>query len=527
MKRLPAFLSRISVRLLAFNLLVLFIPVVGFLSLGTYERQLLRSQERSLVQQARVLAAGLEGSSRPAGDAVRILSALRRRSEARLRVLDAEGRLLADSARLPYGEEPGAARTQAAAQDRPAEETFLYRLASAPVRVWRRYLRPPRPPLESDDYYAGQAVLAGPEVRDALAGGYGAATRVSGHGIRSITLYSAIPIMGAGTPAVTGAVLASQSTYRILVDLYALRLDVFVLFLWSLAAALALSLLAAATVTVPVRRLGLQARSVLDARGRLAGRFVPSRRRDEVGELSRALGRLSDDLARRVGVLESFASDVAHELRNPLASVRSAAELALGSADPSEREALLSSVIREAGRMEMLLAGVREVSLLDAGAPEEEMVVGARETAARVLDAFRLREDRGIRYVLDGPEIQVLMAPGRLAQVVENLVDNAAGFSPPGGQVRVELAISRGGDGRQEALIAVADEGPGIPPDIRDRIFDRFFSWRPGQDRGAHPGLGLAIVKSIVEAVGGMVRAAPGQGRGARLEVLLPAARTG
>jgi two-component system sensor histidine kinase ChvG len=368
MIHLPPFLSRISTRLLAFNLLLIFVPLAGFLSLGTYERQLLASLERSLVQQARVLAAVLEGSRNLAGDAERVLVALRQRSEARLRVLDAEGRLLVDSARLGPRAGEGARTTGAgsgarisgaggsprADEERPTEETFLYRLASFPIRLWRRYLRPPRPPLESDEYYAGAAVLAGREVQDALAGGYGAVTRVSTRGQRSVTLYSAIPIQRGGSAA--GAVLASQSTYRILVDLYALRLDLFAVFLYSLAAALALSLLAAATVTVPVRRLAAQARSILDRRGRLSGRFAPLGRRDEIGELSRSLGRLSADLERRVGLLESFAADVAHELRNPLASVRSAAELAIASTDAEEREALLTGVLKEVARMELLVA---------------------------------------------------------------------------------------------------------------------------------------------------------------------------
>ena len=275
-------MNRISVRLLAFNLLVVFVPVVAFLSLGTYERQLLASQERALVQQARLLAAALEDTGAGmAAEAERVLIALRQRSDARLRVVGADGRLLVDSARFgpraadrtadAAGRSGEADGTDGSARDASAsaEETFLYRLASFPVRLWRRWASPPRPPLETDDFYAGADALLGAEVRAALDGRYGAATRVSASGQRSVTLYSAIPVFGAGR--VAGAVLASQSTYRILVDLYDLRLDVFILFLGSVAAAAALSLLAAATITIPIRRLRDQARSVLDARGRLAG----------------------------------------------------------------------------------------------------------------------------------------------------------------------------------------------------------------------------------------------------------------
>jgi two-component system sensor histidine kinase ChvG len=472
-------------------------------------------------------------------EAERVVTALRQRSDARLRVVDVNGRLLVDSARFgPRAEEPTAAGTERAAatdsaagadvadraQPTPAEERFLYRLASFPVRLWRRWLSPPRPPLETDDFYADANTLRGSEVLDALDGRYGAATRISTSGQRSVTLYSAIPVFAAGR--VAGAVLASQSTYRILVDLYDLRLDVFILFLGSVAAAAALSLLAAATITVPIRRLRDQARRVLDARGRLAGRFEPSKRRDEVGDLSRSLGDLSRDLERRVGLLESFASDVAHELRNPLAAIRSAVELALSVDEPLERSRLLESAIEDTRRMERLISGVREVSLLDSGVESEaEEAVDVLAAAERVAEATRLsRAGARVHFNLEGAHAAVRMPPGRLAQVIANLVENAADFSPPGGLVTVRVACRGDAVRAPEVVLSVTDEGPGIPADVIGRIFDRFYSFRPGEEAKSHSGLGLAIVKAIVEGRGGSVAAANLPGRGARFEVRLPAA---
>ncbi len=521
-------MNRISVRLLAFDLLLVFVPIVAFLSLGTYERQLLRSLEGALVQQARLLAAALEDAGpRMDAEAVRVVTALRQRSDARLRVVDADGGLLVDSARFgPRAEEPAAAATERA-QPTPAEERFLYRLASFPVRLWRRWLSPPRPPLETDDFYADADALRGAEVLEALDGRYGAATRISTSGQRSVTLYSAIPVFADGR--VAGAVLASQSTYRILVDLYDLRLDVFILFLGSIAAAAALSLLAAATITVPIRRLRDQARRVLDARGRLAGRFEHTRRRDEVGDLSRSLGDLSRDLERRVGLLESFASDVAHELRNPLAAIRSAVELGLAVDEPTERARLLESAIEDTRRMERLISGVREVSLLDSGVESEaEEAVDVLEVATRAVEAVRLgRSGSGVHFSIEGGHAAVLVPPGRLAQVIANLVENAADFTPPGGHVTVRVARVDGVDGAPEAILSVTDEGPGIPADVIGRIFDRFYSFRPGEEAKRHSGLGLAIVKAIVEGRGGSVAAENLPGRGARFEVRLPLSMDG
>ena len=539
--RAPSFLSRISMRVLAFNVLIAFLPIAGVLSLDTYERQLLRSLERSLVQQGRVLAAGLENAGpRLPQDAVRLLQRLRQRHDARLRILDARGALLADSSHLtPEGGSPptlpgsmtsgpGESGTAPASvmtttvgdqsPTRAAQETFLYRLASFPVRFWRRYLRPPQPPLDSDEYYSGARILSGPEIVDALAGGYGAQTRITS-GQQSVTLYSAILVLSRGN--VVGAVLVSQSTFRILSDLYALRLDIFRLFLWSVATAVVLSLLVSATITVPVRRLRDRARAILDPRGRLLGGFSPSRAKDEVGELSRSLGELTARLERHVRLLESFAADVSHEFRNPLASIRSAAELALSSAEPAERRAMLHMVMEDVSRMEKLLAGVREISRIDSGAAEEgpQGPVDAREIAGRVVESARMRpHGSSFAYSVVGGSVAVLVPPGRLQQVLENLLDNAAGFSPQGGRIRVSLGYEGG-----SAVILVSDDGPGVPEEHLEKIFNRFFSFRPGEEKGVHSGLGLSIVKAIAESYGGCVRVSNLPGRGACFEVRLPA----
>ena len=549
--RILRFLSGISLRILFFNVLVVFLPVAGFLLIGTYERQLLRSLEHALVQQGRVLAAALSDRGPAMGDeAVRVIRGLRMRHEARLRVLDAAGSLLADSSRLggTGGEAasiPADAGPEAA---RPAEETLLYRLASWPVRAARRIFRPPVPALENADYYTGARRFSGQEVLEALSGRYGAATRISSGGERSVTLYSAIPIQD-GTRTV-GAVLVSQSTYRILSDLYDIRLDVFTVFLVSVATAVVLSLLVSATISVPILRLREHARRIVDGRGRLvvagsrggsrgAGRrsaagdppagarlpagFPQSRRRDEIGDLSRSLEELTQRLEKHLHFVESFASDVSHELKNPLASIRSAAELAATAQDGEERARFFRMIQEDIRRMESLLSAVRDITRIDAEAPGPGTgPADPAETARRIAESFRRRSPGGLRFsVAAGPgDHRVGVPPERLAQVLENLLDNAAGFSPPGGVV--EVAVVREGG---ETVIAVSDDGPGIPAEHRERVFDRFFSWRPQGDAGGrHAGLGLSIVKAIVEGCGGSVRAGARRDGavGARVEARLP-----
>jgi two-component system sensor histidine kinase ChvG len=335
---------------------------------------------------------------------------------------------------------------------------------------------------------------------------------------------------------VAGAVLVSQSTYRILRDLYELRLRIFEIFLISVAAAVVLSLVAGTTIVQPLTRLRRQAGQILDGRGRLRGHFRLPARRDEIGELARALRELTRRLEAQLAFGESFAADLSHELKNPLASIRAAAEL-IQAAPAGERARFLGVIQQEVARLEALLARVREIAWIDARLEEEPRNrLDAAELAQRCVESLRLRRPELPAFRVAAPTGAsrpfVRLAPHRLLQVIENLLDNAASFAPPGSEV--EVAARREGPW---ALLRVADRGPGIPPEHLRRIFDRFFSYRPAAagakseaapanapgPRLEHPGLGLAIVKSIVEGYGGTVLASNREGGGAVFEVRLPA----
>jgi two-component system sensor histidine kinase ChvG len=545
-ERLLSFFSRISVRIFAFNFLVVFVPLLGMMSLGTYERQLLMSLEHALVQQGRVMASALADAG-PGLEtrAQTIIASLRQRQEARIRVLDNAGRLLADSSKPGEAADTGAVwtsgsgsaavsaqadRIAAAVPGKEANETFfyrvatfLYRVASLPVQAYRRIMREPQIPYESADFYSGATALSGPEIKDALEGRYGAATRISAEGQRSVTLYSAIPIVDE-RGGVSGAVLVSQSTYRILSDLYVLRLDIFMLFLYSVATAFVLSLIVSATITVPMRRLRAHAGTVLDRRGRLAHPLPSLKRRDEIGDLSRGFNDLTQRLERQIRMAESFASDVSHEFKNPLASIRSASELLSGSDDPRQREKLIGVVMDEVSRMERLLSGVQEVSRLDAGAGAESGGSSdPLEISRGVIEGIRRRGSAdGLVFSASGDAVSTAVPAERMTQLLENLLDNAASFSPAGGTVKVSVQ-------REEsmALIRIEDQGPGIAHEHLGRIFERFYSVRPksakadigGDGRRRHAGLGLSIVKSIAEGFGGTVTAANAPAGGAIFEV--------
>lgn len=519
--RLRRATASISIRLAAFNILLVFLPAAGFLYLDTYEEQLLQAQERSMVQQGRLLAAALSGRDElAAAEAARVLAELGQRTTARLRVFDADGEVIADSSRLGPRRAPDEPAPPVGSSVRT---NLLYRLGAAAFGLLNRLLGRVEP--DSSGYESGPELSPPPAdlgVEAALAGRYGAAVRRS-PGQRSITLYSAIPVTGGGR--VVGAVQVSQSTLHLLRDLYQVRLAIFQAFLASVLVAVVLSLFVSGTIARPLKRLYRETNELLDRRGRLRGRFTGSKRMDEIGDLARALAEQSRRLGDHVGFIESFAADVSHEFKNPLASIRTATEMLAESESPADRRRFQLMVEAEVARLQKLLSAVREITRIDAQIDAEAPLrVDLGALLAGLVEGFQARgAGRDVRCAFEAPAepLAVLASPDRLAQACENVLDNALSFAPPGSTV--EVSVARQGT---EAVVRIADQGPGIPPEHLDRVFDRFFSYRPGNPaaRRDHAGLGLAIVKAIVEAYGGEVAAANAGEGGAAFTIRLPLA---
>ncbi len=510
--------SKISVRLLAFNTLLVFLPVTGILYLDVHENQMLRAQEQAMVQQGRLLAAALseQGDSKKAEE---ILLRLRQRSSARLRVVDEKGWLLADSSLLGPRREPSDA---AATPARSTRENWLYQFGAGAYRLLTPFFERSGSSEVPTVYYSAAKPLLGKEVRDALAGRYGAATRLI-EDQRSVTLYSAIPIRNGGD--VVGAVLVSQSTADIHTSLDEVRLGIFKVVLASVVVAVLLSLVVSQTIARPLRRLRGEAASLLDRRGRLKGRFAGSNRLDEIGDLARSLEELSSRLEDKIGFIESFAADVSHEFKNPLASIRNATELLAEVNDPKERRRFLDVAQSEIARLEKLLSTVKEITLIDARLAEEQVSpIGLKELLKGTVEGVKSRAGREIQFAFAFPDKDVVVqaVPERLVQVFENILENAVSFSPPGGTIDVRLQTDDG-----TAIVTIHDQGPGIPREHEHRIFSRFFTYRPDDGKSASPaktkhvGLGLAIAKAIVEGYGGRISAEDDPGGGATFYVHL------
>ena len=297
-------------------------------------------------------------------------------------------------------------------------------------------------------------------------------------------------------------------------------------FLGVLAVSILFSNFLASTIVRPLRRLAVSAQRVRLGRSRdvTVPRFA--RRRDEIGQLARALSDMTGALRERIDATEAFAADVAHELKNPLASLRSAVDSLELVKTPELKTQLLEVIRDDVGRIDRLITDIADASRLDAELSRTRFeAIDLGELTGGLVRAYETRGTvRGIQIAYARPEAATTLVMGegdRLAQVVRNLVDNAVSFSPDGALVVV--VVVHAGD---RILLRVDDAGPGIPVDNREDIFRRFYTERPhGEEFGRHSGLGLAIVRTIVEAHDGHIEVTEREdGPGARFIVSLPAA---
>jgi two-component system sensor histidine kinase ChvG len=337
------------------------------------------------------------------------------------------------------------------------------------------------------------------EIAQALAGAESASmVRVNDHG--EVIVSVAVPVQR--FRAVRGALLLSTQGGDINQAVESERLQIVKLFLILVGVMVVLSMLLAGTIAGPVRRLADSAERV---RHRIQSRVeIPdfTSRGDEIGHLSGALRDMTNALYRRIEAIETFAADVAHELKNPLTSLRSAVETLPLAKTPESQSRLLAVIQHDVKRLDRLISDISDASRLDAELQRGEMAPVNLErlinTVVTVQNEARQSDIAKVTLAFEGGGPLAFVVPGhdsRLGQVINNLVDNARSFAPPESTVRVTCRRLH-----DEIEITVDDDGPGIRPDSFDKIFERFYTDRPHQGFGQNSGLGLSISKQIIEA---------------------------
>ena len=311
-------------------------------------------------------------------------------------------------------------------------------------------------------------------------------------------------------------------------SLVAIRMSILVLFLIALVLTVMLSWYLSLTIARPILRLSQAARDMREGHGR-AGAVPPMllRRTDEIGELAHALRDSSEALWSRMDATEQFAADVAHEIKNPLSSIRSAIETLRRVEDPIAQRRLLAIIAEDVIRLDRLISDISDASRVDAelsrAEPAPVDVVAILRLLVEIDEATR--PEGGVRLEVDAPDGPMLVqaVEDRLVQVLRNLIGNASSFSPANGRV-----VLRAREAGAMVEVSVDDEGPGLPEAKLEHVFNRFYTERPQGERfGQHSGLGLSISKQIVEALKGQIAAEnrrdeSGRVLGARFVLHLP-----
>ena len=527
-KRWPV--SPLTRRILAVNVLALALLAGGFLYLGKYQASLIGQQIEALKTQGEVFAAALgEGAVLDSVDEGEILlpdlarQMMRRLvapTRTRARLFDVKGDIIADS-RVLRGPGDTVQVLELEESDRDgrilhiADQIYNWIVSLLPRHTRYQVYRESASPRAED--YA--------EVMRALRGETGSAIR-SDPASGGLVFSVAIPIQR--YKQVLGAVMLSTGSGEIEEELRTVRLELLRIFGVALLVTVALSFYLASTIARPIRRLAAAAERT---RGRRARVEIPdfTRRGDEIGDLSGSLREMTDALWQRMSAIERFAADVAHEIKNPLSSLRSAVETATRIEDLANQRRLMAIILDDVERLDRLITDISAASRLDAELGRLELapidVAAMLQALVDVDEATRTTDSPRLVLAINNTD-RGLVVPGietRLSQVFRNVIGNAVSFSPPLGAIRLMARH----DGRA-VLVTVEDEGPGIPDDKLTAIFDRFYTERPlGEKFGTHSGLGLSISKQIVEAHRGMIWAenrkdATGATLGARFCIRLP-----
>jgi len=495
-------------RILAVNIFALAILAGGFFYLDSYRVRLIDGRLSTTAREMELIVTGLETA--PAGERTALLVRTARQTGLRLRLYGEDGRKMADSFAL-------GAQTYRLVD--PAADPIQLQLARGLDWLVETIVFAHKPPYVSEP--AQDRLAAWPEAEAALK--TGKPTRANRFAP------DRTPFLSTSRPLFGGHVVMLVTTNaRDIIDIVrAERLRIVLVLAAAIVASVLLSLFLARTIVLPLRRV---ARAAVRVRlGRAREVIVPRlpERRDEIGMLARAVSDMSQALRQRIDATETFAADVSHELKNPIASLRSALEGLSQIKDEALRRKLLDIAQDDVHRLDRLVTDIAEASRIDAQlsrTPFELIDLGrlvgrvvrtqsARETSPVVRFSYA-RPARGSALVSGDPQ--------KLSRVLDNLLDNARSFSPEGGRVRIGVMLTD-----ELVRVSVEDEGPGVPEKERETIFRRFHSVRPERDGfGKHSGLGLAIARTILEGHNGaiVVGDRTDHARGARFVITLPRA---
>lgn len=484
--------ASLTARILAVNIIAVGLLAGSLLYIDSYRKQLLTERFKLARSEAQITAeALLISSSRNKRNT--LLAQVGKEQILRLRLYNPKGKLVADSFALA---EPSFRLIDPATEPWYQEGARMLDRGMDAI-LGAPYIAPYREPPDMSSN-----ADAWPELRRARE------TMQNQIGLRyapdrTPMISAAVPVGKDGT-----MLLTTRNAIDITENVRDARQTLVIIVVVAFAISIQLSLFLARTIVQPLRALVRAAVRVRLGRAREVEVPRLPERRDEIGMLARALSDMTAALRKRIDDVEHFAADVAHEIKNPLASLRSALDSLPRVQDPDLREQLTAIAIHDVRRIDRLVTEIADASRVDAELSRATFEPVDLEKL--ITNTISARENRGenaghpIQKVRRGPGLALVQGvPLRLERVIDNLFDNAISFSPPGGAIEVLVTTTQ-----DRVWVMVSDHGPGIPESERETVFERFHSLRPEtEDFGQHSGLGLAIARTIAEAHDGTLSA--------------------
>ena len=492
-----SYVSPITRRILAINILALLLLVAGLLYVGQYRKGLIDNEIAALNIQAELFAAALGEAAVGSKDSDQVLvveganQILRRMvltTGTIAQIFKPNGDLLIDSRsyRGPTG--------NVEVTDLPPPKLKSI-LKDKLYNFFRNALRILLPNIKmvSDEKTAKNL---------AFKGEHGIVIKTFSNGKLSLSV--AVPVQR--YKKVLGALLLTNNNNKIDESVFQIRLDILKIFSLVLLVTILLSIYLAGSIARPLRKLAIATEDIRTGQARHYAISDILLRKDEIGELGTMLNDMTEALWVRMEAIERFAADVAHEIKNPLTSIKSAVETVGCVDDPFQQKKLMAIVIDDIERLDRLITDISDASRLDAELSRKKMMpIKLNILLDKLVELYgETSNTRGIEFkfvnMVDDP-ILIQGIEERLLQVFRNLINNAISFSPDNGVILLIICLDD-----LSIKIYVEDDGPGLKPGSETIIFNRFYKERPdGEKFGIHSGLGLSISKQIVRAHGGDV----------------------
>ena len=497
-------ISPLLLRLLSLNILALFFLLGGLFSIDIYQKTLQENEFKKLEDEGRILAQAIGKTILPTEDfrsqviitreAQETISYLLSKSRVRIRLFSYQGDLLADS------EKSVGFQTRMRATELPfLQEKNFFRVYFEKIYSYISLLIVKTSNLE---LYQENTLQQAEDYEEVLKSLYGEETRL----IKQ--LKSGKKLFGVAMPVqsykkITGAILLTFDSTNIENKLKDFRFEVFKIFFLALFLTICVSIYLSTNIVKPIRKLANATRNINPSDGRKMSVPQFPDRKDEISELSVSIKEMLNSIWNRMDAIENFAADVAHEIKNPLTSLKSAVEVLSNIKDKKQINKLTKIIIQDIQRLDRLVTDISNASRLDAELSREGMKkFNIKKILEETINFYNRDENKILFNFIKNHNYSIYGNKQRLSQVFNNIIDNALSFNKSDKKIEIFLK-----NNKNNIFIEIRDYGPGINKNNLNKIFDRFYTERPSKEKfGEHSGLGLSIVKQILEVHKGLVK---------------------